>query len=391
MKESIDLSSQFKPKGKIKVELMDSGGEVIEKQETENFISKAVQRFYDELMRDVFTYDRAVGKYRYSDIHFDLFNALELTDATHPEDPQNEWIRAGNVIGYAYTTGTYSGSDTRRGSYNTSESFTNREQVHIVVDFPTHAGNGTFQSIYFMGGRGRLENDTYSKFGGTNYYKIVKHNGVVYAFSSERSNSNLYILDESTFNRIETIPLGNYYYDFCFVGNKIYFIKNNEVYSADISNPSESTLEKDDVSSSHGINYNPTTGRWFLSRNGAIDMYDSDWNLLSSYTGISYGSESYNYNKIVAVTEEGIITSFRQFIYIGGTYDGQIVPLATYHRLAGVVDDFLLYANESSDRYDGIYRIPLSNIGSRALLDSPVIKTSNNTMKITYDFMLPPQ
>src|SRR5690606_36291447 len=78
-----------------------------------------------------------------------LFERMTLTDASHPEQPEKDWFIKGNEIGWALTSGTYSGSDNKRGSYNTAEPFTTQEQVHIVVDFPTHAGNGTFQSIYF--------------------------------------------------------------------------------------------------------------------------------------------------------------------------------------------------------------------------------------------------
>lgn len=398
MKEIVEFEQGFKPKGKIKVELMDISGEVIHKQETENFITKPVQKIYDELMRDVFTNNRGVGRYRYADIHFDPFNSLELTDATHPEDPQNEWVRAGNLIGYALTTGSYSGASTLRGSYNTSESFTNREQVHIVVDFPTHAGIGTFQSIYFMAGRNNLSDITYSKFNNNQYFKIVKHNGVVYAFDSESTNNTLYILNEKTYDQIENIPLGRGYYDFCIVGNKIYFITASQIYSANISNPSETTIEKDGFSSSiYGVNYNPTTGRWVISRGSEIDMYDSNWNLLSTYTRLNY--RSYGANKIVAVTEEGIITSYGDFIHTGGTYDGQLVRIASIStttsnnqpRLAGVVEGYLLYSYTGSGNSSGLYKIPLINIGSRALLDEPVTKGNTQTMKITYDFMLPPE
>ena len=50
--------------------------------------------------------------------------------------------------------------------------------------------------------------------------------------------------------------------------------------------------------------------------------------------------------------------------------------------LKGIIDDDKIIGN-----YDQL--VPKKAISSRALLDSPVTKTSNNTMKITYDFMLP--
>ena len=389
MKEIVEFEQGFKPKGKIKVELMDISGEVIHKQETENFIAKPVQKIYDQIMRDIFTRNRGTGNHNFYNNYMDVFNSLELTDATHPEDAQNEWVMAGKTVGYAHTTDSYSGTNTLRGSYNLSESFTNREQVHIVVDFPTHAGNGTFQSIYFTGNRTAFGTNSISRINSSSYSKIVKHNGVVYAFSSTSTNSTLYILDKKTYERIEDITLERSYYDFCIVGNKIYFITTSQLYSANISNPSEATIEKEGFANMRGINYNPTTGRWFIARTGGIDMYDRNWNLLSSYTGLrNYNRDHY---KIIAVTEEGIITTYRDFIHIGGSYDGQIVPLSVdsseYLRLVGVVEGYLLYNNSSGH----LFGIPLISIGSRALLDEPVTKGNTQTMKITYDFMLPPQ
>lgn len=46
----------------------------------------------------------------------------------------------------------YAGSDTVRGTMNTAESnrsfYTNKYKAHVVVDFPTHACNGSFDTIY---------------------------------------------------------------------------------------------------------------------------------------------------------------------------------------------------------------------------------------------------
>ncbi|MFO6393159.1 hypothetical protein ACLBV0_34920, partial [Pseudomonas aeruginosa] len=68
-------------------------------------------------MRDVFTADRVTTGDYVSSAFRDHFETLTLTTADHPESPNTEWVRKGKVIGYAYTTGTYSGSDVLRGSY----------------------------------------------------------------------------------------------------------------------------------------------------------------------------------------------------------------------------------------------------------------------------------
>src|SRR5690606_24008688 len=79
----------------------------------------------------------------------DLISRMVLTNASHPEQPEKEWYVKGEVIGWAITEHEFYGDDERQGYYNELESFTTRDQVHIVMDFPTHAANGSFQSIYF--------------------------------------------------------------------------------------------------------------------------------------------------------------------------------------------------------------------------------------------------
>src|SRR5690606_37275248 len=145
MQEFVDFSNQLKPRGKIKVELFDDlTGRKIEEIKTENFIAKGIDYLYHLAMISIFTDGRYTGGFNAYDSFNDPFQYMILTDASHTEDPANEWVVKGKQIGFAHTNQTYSGSDEYRGSYNAGESFTNREQVHVVIDFPTHAGNGTF-------------------------------------------------------------------------------------------------------------------------------------------------------------------------------------------------------------------------------------------------------
>lgn len=149
MIESVNLTSKLNVKGKVKVELFDDlTGKKIEEIKTNNFIAKGVEYYFKILMLNQFTRDKGTGSINRTVDN--LFERMTLTDASHAEQPDKEWYMKGNEIGWALTSGTYSGGDTKRGSYNTAESFTTQEQVHIVVDFPTHAANGTFQSVLLL-------------------------------------------------------------------------------------------------------------------------------------------------------------------------------------------------------------------------------------------------
>ena len=383
MKEIVEFKQGFKPKGKVTVQLFDENGKITNEQKAENFIAKPVQKYFDHAMRNIFTRNRATGGHEFYSYLQDPFYTMVLTDATHPEDPQNEWIRAGNVIGYAHTTGTYSGSSTLRGSYNVSESFTNREQVHIVVDFPTHAGNGTFQSIYFSSEYDTLSNKDDHKISTNLYYKIQKHNGKIYA----KREDTLYVLDDDFKYVLAQIEVGNFK-DFWVVGNVIYYTYAYDITSAPISDPANRTLVVTLDDRADGIVRHELSGRWYLKYSNTIYVYDSNWNLLSSFQDINGSSLSY----MAGSFDEGVVTSEGTFIWVGGEYNNNMTTLhgdnRSLFRMIGFFDGYTFYHYYgSSNRYT--LKTPIINIGSRVLLDQPVIKTANNTMKVTYDFMLP--
>jgi hypothetical protein len=79
------------------------------------------------------------------------FSSIYLTDYTATERPLTERAIFGNILGYAGREVPYSGASTTQGSFNSAESFKKLadKQFHFVWDFPTHAGNGTFQSLYW--------------------------------------------------------------------------------------------------------------------------------------------------------------------------------------------------------------------------------------------------
>ena len=382
MKENVEFEQGFKPKGKVKVQLFDENGQVINEQKSENFIAKTVQGYFDHVMRNIFTRNRATGGHQFFYYLQDPFYTMFLTDATHPESPETEIFRAGKTIGYAYTDSSYSGDDILRGSYNLSESFTNREQVHIVVDFPTHAGNGTFQSIYFSSENTSISDNIDHRISPDVYYKIQKHNEKIYAHNQ---SSILYLLDDDL-NIIEQTEVGGYE-DFWIVGNVIYYTYNRDITSAPINDPANRTSV---VTLNHyisGIIRHELSGRWYLKQKGTIYVYDSSWNLLSSFEDINGASGS---NLMVGTFDEGVVTAEGTFIWAGGEYNNNMITLHTarksYYNITGFFDGYTFYRYRNT----GTYRIPLVNIGSRALLDEPVTKGNTQTMKITYDFMLPP-
>ncbi|OPJ55480.1 hypothetical protein [Clostridium oryzae] len=79
------------------------------------------------------------------------FRVMVLTTGDIAEDPY-DYFTWGSILGYADSLYAYSGSDNLRGSINKSETTRSTSTRHYVMDFPTNAANGTFKSIYWMGG-----------------------------------------------------------------------------------------------------------------------------------------------------------------------------------------------------------------------------------------------
>lgn len=77
---------------------------------------------------------------------------LTLTDWDKPEHKDTPFI-CGTFVANAQTGYQYSGSSTSQGTYNSAESrrYINTEGQYVqsyVYDWPTHAANGTFQSLW---------------------------------------------------------------------------------------------------------------------------------------------------------------------------------------------------------------------------------------------------
>lgn len=376
-------------KGKVKIELFDAlTKKKVEEVETNNFIAKGVEYYFKILMMNQFTRDKAGGNSIEHTVN-NMFERMTLTDASHPEQPEKEWYMKGNEIGWALTSEIYSGSDEKRGSYNTSESFTTQEQVHIVIDFPTHAANGTFQSIYFTPNYNPPNFGIFRPFeldGLPGVLKVQKYNNqiwVLHSSSGSGDSSSISRYDES-FNHIETYNLPYSKNDFYIHNNYIYYAEDSttrSVQRAPLSNPANLSTVLELNSYVAGIVFDHKNNQFLVSdslNNGNIHRYDTSFNLLSSTPSgnIRYG---YHYSKMF-ITDDGDIflnDSDRSYIVQNDVAETD----AKIGLVMGVIDDYKVMRNGEV--------MPQTGISSRALLDAPVTKTSNTTMKITYDFLLP--
>lgn len=136
--------------GKVTAELFDAKtGELVQREETHNFIAKPAVDFLQQAQRTVFK----KGMYTLNSSVMQDYQLLDKQNATlalsgllNAEDPTNETHMYGKPIGYARRA-TYSGSSTMRGSVNVELSNATPGQVTWVLDWPTQAANGVIGSV----------------------------------------------------------------------------------------------------------------------------------------------------------------------------------------------------------------------------------------------------
>lgn len=152
---------------------------------------------------------------------YDLFTTIHLTNWTEEEKP-NTPCMLGVRRGYANRSEEYAGTSTMQGTINNKESRTYFNQdgkyvMSFVFDFPTHACNGTFQSILWtptttanqriLGAMGKNWFSPYSIDNDIRTY-FINTSGVYVGYD----HVNEYItLISSSSNVSSNVPLNNQY------------------------------------------------------------------------------------------------------------------------------------------------------------------------------------
>lgn len=143
-------------KGRIKLELYNAEtGEVEVEAKSENiFMNWPYKNAYNAgVFGGASRRKRAGASDVYDNIKLpNLIGTLRLTTNTLPEHADCPLV-LGKQIGWSPLDYTYAGSDTQKGTLNTAETrhYWNDQGQYVmsmVCDWPTHASNGTFQSIF---------------------------------------------------------------------------------------------------------------------------------------------------------------------------------------------------------------------------------------------------
>ncbi|MBV4424282.1 hypothetical protein [Clostridium tyrobutyricum] len=347
------------------------------------------------------------------------FRVMVLTTGSTPEDPYDYWTW-GDIVGYADAWYTYSGSDILKGTVNKGEWTRSTGLKHFVIDFPTHAANGTFKSIYWTGGA-----SDYSEAQPPVINKIHLKDSIVSGTSSSSLSKSNLCVDETNLYRLIS-------------GSKTIMVYDKVTEE-----------RKDDITlsiSAKAIAYDGMNF-WLLLSDGAFKKTDKNFSIIASYTksavlpgdlvySIDYtdiavtanyifitysgctdtsGSSSKYKNCIAKYNKDGTFVN-KADVFTGTSYDGYITEIPNNklwimiygNRCIQVNEDLSVYGSTdltscyyysvcwdearqslfaySSTNYGLIAEYYVVPAAAHTLLPEPITKTPTNTMKIQYDF-----
>lgn len=427
IKDKID-STDIGLKGLVTVELFDAKtGNLESRVQKENFIAMGSKKWWARLQRDSIidkmptqikntVYDKEKS---FNAQYF--FNRIILTDDTSPEQPDIEILPKGNLIGQVDIRNVATSSHKTAGVFNLNESYIDDEKIHIVGDFGTDRGNGTFQSIGFVNcSKGyNVYNNYLEAYYGVTEYLDYKGSG---------ATSNL------------TIKMGN---------KLIYSTRgySQSFYYFDLDNPEAGLQILFEVSSSFditGLTHN-NEHIFVAEYDYNIREYDLNGGLINTITtevpdiygiyfdiaeDVFYVTSASSYDNPInepwnmcmyKVSKTGSILEIFPFIFRDSYYkvgdrlaDGSFVFWRNGNSQNIIIQNFdknyscffdvlgtQSYSSLAIDKdTNNAYRISVFNMDdydynvaklypmalcSRVLLSSPQTKTNTQTMKVTYD------
>lgn len=416
-----------------KVELFDErSGRKKEEWLSENVVNSGLDQFaYRMVIANLLS--KSIPSYAEAN----LFSKIFLTNYTGAEDATLKRVQ-GTVVGWADKFTTYAGADTLRGTINQSESsFTPETSIKFVFDWPTSAGNGTFQTIWWMPGfsttittspyrQGVFASSSSSislgtAMGGVTNRKCVVDNKLIYCTSTAIYSAVRYIVnttglfkttstlektvssDDNTMLGIDYDSANSYFW--------LYGDQNDKFYKYNSSFTLQTSWS---CAKATYFNSNPTftvvnakiftfrrvdSTTWNLYKFSDTGTLENTYNLYSaSYTFfndtaaqsaklctdgttifIMYYFSAYNYCDILEVSTSGTVN-----------YEYRADSVETFS--SSTASDFtfdeyknLIYSHSTTNIKEFC---PMFRPVAQTLLGSGVTKTSSNTMKVTYTFTL---
>lgn len=380
-------------KGHVAVDVME-GGRIVDHAEHDNYVSPFV---YDALRKYVNAhfmmlydgptlYDRGSLFNQYA-----LNSAFILTDYAGPVNTRERVIH-GTPLSYGYHQ--YVSNNATECSFNQDESYRKANSLRFVFDFSTSQGNGTFQSIY--SGPSTRNPDYYAGYdllvSSDADWPATYCDGKIYV--SRADSLTVFTVDDwitrlngGAWDR-QTVQVPNVglssYTRLTAYNHSIYWVNARSVYSAPVSDLTNVTTHNiGDYC--QAISYSAIRNSFFISISGTeVREYSTSFELKKTFTG-NYGSSC-----ISAMPEENSILLGNRVYDIDDNANA-LKPCVrwqksgTFYNMSFISGFVLTYGAYA---HTGLYLG--TQYFSRARLDKPVTKNSRQTMKITYDFNMPP-
>lgn len=393
MNESVErLNIMPHVKGHVSVDVMEDG-RIVDHAEHDNYVSPFV---YDALRKYVnasfMMLHDGTNLYRTgSDFpQYALNSVFILTDYAGPVNTRERVIH-GTPLSYGYHQ--YVSNNTNECSFNQDESYRKANSLRFVFDFSTSQGNGTFQSIY---SGPSTDNPAYKAgyklLAGYNVrWPVTYCDGKIYTPDTNRLISFtvddwITQLNGDTWNR-QTVQVPNAGLNnsksLTAYNHSIYWINDQSVCSAPVSDLTDVTTHNiGDYCRS--ISYSAIRNSFFILFQNEVREYSTSFQLKKTFTG------NYGYYISAMPEENSILINNR--VYEVDDNANTLKPCARWEATSPFncmtfISCFALaYSNDYANT--GLYLG--TQYFSRARLDKPVTKNSRQTMKITYDFNLPP-
>lgn len=393
MNESVErLNIMPHVKGHVSVDVMEDG-RIVDHAEHDNYVSPFV---YDALRKYVnasfMMLHDGTNLYRNgSDFpQYALNSAFILTDYAGPVNTRERVIH-GTPLSYGYHQ--YVSNNTNECSFNQDESYRKANSLRFVFDFSTSQGNGAFQSIY----SGPSTDNPAYKAGYellTDYnvrWPVTYCDGKIYTPDTDRLISFtvddwITRLNGDTWNR-QTVQVPNAGLNnsksLTAYNHSIYWINNQSVCSAPVSDLTDVTTHNiGDYCRS--ISYSAIRNSFFSLFQNEVREYSTSFQLKKTFTG------NYGYHISAMPEENSILIANR--VYEVDDNANTLKPCARWEATSPF--NCMTFINCFALGYGADYANTGLYLGtqyfSRARLDKPVTKNSRQTMKITYDFNLPP-
>lgn len=393
MNESVErLNIMPHVKGHVAVDVMEDG-RIVDHAEHDNYVSPFV---YEALRKYVnahfmMLHDSTNLYWQVSDfLKYALNSAFILTDYAGPVNTRERVIH-GTPLSYGYHQ--YVSNNMYECSFNQDESYRKANSLRFVFDFSTSQGNGTFQSIYSSPS---ISNPDYK----AGYRLLVDYivrwpvtycDGNIY---TPYTNSLTVFTVDDWITRLngdewdrQTVQVPNAGLNDSTIltsyNHSIYWVNGRSVCSAPVSDLTNVTTHNiGDYC--QAISYSAIRDSFFIPiSNTEVREYSTSFELKKTFTG-NYGSSF-----ISAMPEENSVLIGNRVYDIDDNANA-LKPCARWEAdspftcMTFIAEFALAYAGVYTGLYLG------TQYFSRARLDKPVTKNSRQTMKITYDFNMPP-